>query len=85
MDKLSKIIENKETDSFSNQNIFNLLRDNIDQIISDQSNLDKHKLLELLAAFMKFTLKCNPNKIEYVNHILSSACNVLSKLRCVYF
>ena len=79
MDKLSKIIENKETDSFSNQNIFNLLRDNIDQIISDQSNLDKHKLLELLAAFMKFTLKCNPNKIEYVNHILSSACNVLSK------
>lgn len=80
MDKLSKIIgESKETESILNDNIFELLRQNIDKIILDQSNLDKLKLLELLAAFMKFTLKCNPNKIEYVNHILSSACNILSK------
>ena len=80
MDKLSKIIgEQREIESISNDDIFGLLRQNIDKIISDQSNIDKYKLLELLAAFMKFTLKCNPNKIEYVNHILSSACNILSK------
>jgi vacuolar protein sorting-associated protein 35 len=84
MDKLEKIvIEVKEAENVnfffeeSEENVFDLLRQNIDKIIKEQSS-DNYKLLELLVAFLKFTIKCNPNKVVHVNHILSSACNILS-------
>ena len=84
MDKLEKIVneyKEEENPSFlilqNDENVFDLLKQNIDKIINDQGN-DNYKLLELLVAFLKFTIKCNPNKIIDVNHILSSACNILS-------
>jgi hypothetical protein len=35
--------------------------------------------LNLLSAFLKFTIKCYPTQAEYVNEILKTAVNVSSK------
>ena len=41
--------------------------------------MENLKLIELQVAFMKFTLKCCPNKLETVNHIMQSSEKILSK------
>ena len=90
MDKLAKVVgeinDNDEENIIlkelrnKDSEIFELLRKNIDKIIHEQGgSFDNYKLLELLVAFMKFTLKCNKQSIECVNHILSSSVNIISK------
>ena len=90
MDKLAKIVgevnENEEENEIlreftsKDSNIFDLLKKNIDKIIKEQGDTyDNYKLLELLVAFMKFTIKCNKQNIECINHILSSSVNIVSR------
>jgi len=88
MEKLAKFVvdpgqENNETLKAA-ERIFDLLKVNIDKIILEQSSgFDQIKLLELQVAFLKFTIKCSDNKIERVNHILTSSLNVISNSNSV--
>ncbi len=88
MEKLSKFVvdpnqEDNETLKAAEQ-IFDLLKMNIDKIIEEQSSgFDQIKLLELQVAFLKFTIKCSNNKIERVNHILTSSLNVIANSNSV--
>lgn len=83
MEKLAKFVidpekENNDTLQAAEQ-IFDLLKVNIDKIIEEQSaGFDQIKLLELQVAFLKFTVKCSNNKVERVNHILTSSLNILA-------
>ena len=82
MDKLAKYVGNsgKEDQSIivEVEKIFHLLKQSIDKLIQDttsQGNLDLNKILELIVAFMKFTINCCPqkDKLETVNYILNIA------------
>jgi len=85
MEKLAKFVGDTSKDQTeileSAEKIFDLLKTNIDKIINDNSsgNMENLKLIELQVAFMKFTLKCCPNKLETVNHIMQSSEKILSK------
>jgi vacuolar protein sorting-associated protein 35 len=85
MEKLAKFVGDSSKDQTeileSAEKIFDLLKSNISKIINDNisGNMDSLKLIELLVAFMKFTLKCCPNKLETVNHIMQSSEKILSK------
>jgi vacuolar protein sorting-associated protein 35 len=83
MDKLAKFVGDQGRDETSMlesaEKIFLLLQKNIDKIIDENSGIDTLKLIELLTAFIKFALKCSPNKLAVVNHCLNSGVNILSK------
>ena len=89
MDKLAKFVGDSEKDQSeileATEKIFGLLRTNIDTLIEQGCNqpggiTDPLKLIELLLAFMKFTIKCCPenDKLNTINHILNSSQNVLT-------
>lgn len=66
------------------EKIFGILKSNIDKLVEDSissKTADELKIIELLVAFMKFTLKCCPNnqKIETVNHICKSVYSILKE------
>lgn len=93
MEKLAKFVgdtgrnqEHSMSIVESADKIFELLKLNIDKIIDEnsQGSMDTLKLIELQVAFMKFTLKGCPNKLQTVNHILNSSVNILSKTRSDY-
>jgi vacuolar protein sorting-associated protein 35 len=85
MEKLAKFVGDSERDQSetlkSAEKIFELLRLNIDKLIDEgsQGSMDTLKLIELQVAFMKFTLKCCPEKLPLVNHILSSSVDILNR------
>lgn len=85
MEKLAKFVGSSGKSDHeileSAEKIFELLKINIDKIIEEgsQSSMDALKLIELQVAFIKFTLKCCPNKLETVNHILNASVNIMSK------
>ena len=85
MEKLAKFVggsgKTDEDVMSSAEKIFDLLKINIDKIIQEgsQNSMDALKLIELQVAFMKFTLKCCPNKLETVNHILNASVIILNK------
>lgn len=87
MEKLAKFVGDTGRDQTSSlqsaETIFELLKVNIDKIIDEQNTggMDTIKLIELQVAFIKFTLKCCPDKLTTVNHILNSSVNILSKNR----
>lgn len=88
MDKLARFVGDDEKEESeilaAAERIFSLLKETIDRLISEGSgaaSMDINKLIELLVAFMKFTIKCCPTKekLETVNHILSTSESVLEK------
>jgi vacuolar protein sorting-associated protein 35 len=69
MDKLAKFVADSDKDQNeileASEKIFGLLRNNIDTLVEQGCNqpggiTDPIKLIELLLAFMKFTIKCCP-------------------------
>ena len=87
MEKLAKFVSDsgKDQDQIleSTGKVFGLLKENIDKIIEENNNggIETLKLLELQVAFMKFTLKCCPDMLVTVNHILKSSLNILSRYK----
>jgi len=87
MEKLAKFVSDSSKDQTeilaSAGTIFDLLKKNIDKIIEDNNNggLETLKLIELQVAFMKFTIKCCPDKLATVNHIMQSSLNILAKFK----
>jgi len=57
-----------------------MFKNNIDNIITKQSeSIDLRKLLDLQAAFLKFSLRCYPTEIGYVDEILKSCTMICEK------
>lgn len=87
MEKLAKFVgdtgRDQTTTLQSADQIFELLKSNIDKIVEEQNNggMETLKLIELQVAFMKFTIKCCPDKLNTVNHILNSSVQTLSRNR----
>ena len=71
MERLADFAANSNTDVVEinkNINIFIMFKDNIDSIIKNKGEeISINKLLELQVAFMKFSIHCYPNEIDYVN------------------
>ena len=89
MDKLAKFVADSDKDQNeileASEKIFGLLRNNIDTLVEQGCNqpggiTDPIKLIELLLAFMKFTIKCCPekDKLATINHIFASTQNILT-------
>ena len=87
MEKLARYVDNSKDEKdvvASAEKIFELLKTNTDKIIQNwTSPADTNKLIELQVAFMKFTIKCAPekDKLQTINYILSSTVNMLSRNR----
>ena len=85
MQKLAKYVENSKDEKNiidSTQKIFNIVKGNINKIMSESNaNMDVNKLIELQVAFLNFTIKCCPEKerLDSVNNILIDCVNLLSK------
>ena len=68
------VIENIEN-GFS---VYELFEVNIKELVKRSEASEVKNTLNLYAAFLQFTLKCYPNKHEYVNQILGDASNYCS-------
>lgn len=86
MDKLARYVENNSSESnalSSAANIFSLLKTNIDKIVIEGSSgsMDNLKVLDLEVAFIKFTIKCCPekDKLDTINHIFYSCVSLLTQ------
>ena len=85
MQKLAKYVENAKDEKNiidSTQKIFNVVKGNINKIMSESSgNMDVNKLIELQVAFLNFTIKCcsENERLDSVNNILIDCVNLLSK------
>lgn len=83
MDRLADFAANSEEDvsNFSKDlDIFAMFKKNIDAIIEDQgATVELNKFLELQVAFLKFSIQCYPDNIQYVNDILKSCCTLCQK------
>ncbi|CAD7963138.1 unnamed protein product [Amoebophrya sp. A25] len=64
-------------DLFADIDIFSLFRNFLAQILDRQQTLEAGPLLELQVAFLNFTLTLYPERIHYVDVILSGAVNLL--------
>lgn len=89
--------DSKDNETVSNiiqqaEKIFDILKSNIDKLVSDSlgmsnvissmnTSMDLNKLIELEAAFLKFTIKCCPEKQKLItiNYILGKCVALLSK------
>ena len=59
-------------------NIFAMFKKFIDRILDEQGAImDLKKLIELEVAFIRFSIKTYPGKIDYVNSILESAAKII--------
>eukprot|EP00743_Colponemidia_sp_Colp-15_P001456 GILK01001595.1.p1 GENE.GILK01001595.1~~GILK01001595.1.p1 ORF type:complete len:829 (-),score=163.63 GILK01001595.1:162-2573(-) len=61
-------------------NIFELFRTYIDKIVETQTSMNVADLLQLQVALLHFTLKCYPGNMSYVNYILTSSLQILTKV-----
>lgn len=69
------VIENIEN-GFS---VYQLFSANIKELVKHSEANEVKNTLNLYAAFLQFTLKCYPNKHQYVNDILGDASNYCSQ------
>ena len=71
MERLADFAANSNTDVVEinkDINIFTMFKENIDNIIQNKGEeIPLNKLLELQVAFLKFSIYCYPNEIDYVN------------------
>lgn len=57
----------------SGVDIFNLFKKYTDRVIEEQGRtIDVKKILELLVAFLNFSIQTYPSNLSYVNEILDS-------------
>lgn len=60
--------------------IFRMFKDSIDKIVTENSvQMELKKMLDLQAAFLNFSLRCYPSRIDYVNEILKSSVTICEK------
>lgn len=57
---------------FGDLDIYNMFKTNIDSLLENSGATEFKNVLDLMVAFLKFTLKCYLNNIDYVNQILQS-------------
>mmetsp|Transcript_6 Transcript_6/g.1 ORF Transcript_6/g.1 Transcript_6/m.1 type:complete len:124 (+) Transcript_6:879-1250(+) len=80
MDRLSNYAGEADLEIVNQVDIFGLFKTYIDKILHEQSgNIEAKKLLELLVAFLRFSLKCYPMNTQNVNDILDSALELIKK------
>lgn len=82
MKKLAKFLNDTSRDSklkMAPEALFEILSDKIGKLVVINSNLPKASLIELQVAFLEFTIKSNPGKIEYINKILRDTLKVVQK------
>ncbi|CAG9335271.1 unnamed protein product [Blepharisma stoltei] len=78
--RISDFAKESDLEIVQRVNIFELIKNYIDKIIQEQSNpADTAKFLELNAAFLRLSLKCYPDNINYVNMILDSCITLIEK------
>lgn len=81
MERLADYVSNatEVTESIKkNINLYELFKTNIDTLIENSDAADFKNVLYLETAFLKFTTRCYPNQIEYVNDILKAAVRTCS-------
>ncbi|EGR27194.1 vacuolar sorting protein, putative [Ichthyophthirius multifiliis] len=83
MDRLAEFaIYNKDVAASFQQkgdSIYNMFKQNIDKMIEKTSSNEFQNILDLMAAFLKFTLKCYLQNVECVNQILKSCVLICQK------
>eukprot|EP00826_Nyctotherus_ovalis_P015776 TRINITY_DN1450_c0_g2_i3.p1 TRINITY_DN1450_c0_g2~~TRINITY_DN1450_c0_g2_i3.p1 ORF type:complete len:500 (-),score=155.41 TRINITY_DN1450_c0_g2_i3:410-1909(-) len=58
--------------------IFTVMKRYVDRVLEEQGTAtDLQKLVELQVAFIRFSIKCYPDKINNVNSILETAANII--------
>mmetsp|Transcript_54426 Transcript_54426/g.62365 ORF Transcript_54426/g.62365 Transcript_54426/m.62365 type:complete len:782 (+) Transcript_54426:65-2410(+) len=84
MDRLAEYASSPDTEieeEFNREfDIFGMFKNNIDKIMAEQGqSFELKKLLELQVAFLRFSLKCYPTNLKYVNTILESVVGLLEE------
>lgn len=80
LNRLSDYAGESELEIVHKVDIFGLIKNYIDKVVSDQENtFDTKKLLLLQVAFMKLSLKCYPLDTNNVNTILESCVELIEK------
>ena len=87
IERLSLFAANSEDnveELLESRNVFHLIRKYIDKVLSNSASIADggpgyqiRKLLELLVAFIRFSIKSFPTKTEYINLILQSSVDVV--------
>ncbi|EGR30479.1 vacuolar sorting protein, putative [Ichthyophthirius multifiliis] len=75
MDRLAEYAiryEEVQSTFYSDNNIYVMFKNNIDSMVEKSQNTEFKKVLDLMAAFLKFSLKCYKSNSNYVNQILKT-------------
>lgn len=61
---------------FGNIDIYAMFKTNIDRLVESAGATEFKNVLDLMVAFLKFTLRCYVDNSDYVNQILKSCVKV---------
>lgn len=64
---------------FGDVDIYKMFKTNIDRLVDTASSTEFKNVLDLMVAFLKFTLRCYEDNTEYVNLILQSCVKVCER------
>jgi len=73
MDRLANYTQDNDTElaqRFGDVDIYAMFKLNIDRLVDQASSLEFKNVLDLMVAFLKFTLRCYQDNSDYVNQIL---------------
>jgi len=73
MDRLANYTQDNDTElahKFGDVDIYAMFKLNIDRLVDQASSLEFKNVLDLMVAFLKFTLRCYQDNSDYVNQIL---------------
>lgn len=82
MDRLAGFAINSDAGvaSFNKDiNIYEMFKVNIDKLIESASNTEFKNVLDLMVAYLKFSIRCYPEESGYVNEILKNCVVIANK------
>ncbi|KAL4451052.1 hypothetical protein ABPG74_021374 [Tetrahymena malaccensis] len=63
----------------SDNHIYSMFKNNIDNLVERSSSTEFKNVLDLMVAFLKFSLRCYSSNSDYVNQILKSCVKICEK------
>lgn len=79
-DRLAKYAQNNPEGIPEQMKIFNTFTKYVAKLIHNQTAMELKDILSLQVALLNFAIKCYPDRLDYVDHVLAFCSQLLSKL-----
>eukprot|EP00299_Pterocystis_sp_00344_P019154 c952_g1_i1.p1 GENE.c952_g1_i1~~c952_g1_i1.p1 ORF type:complete len:798 (-),score=170.57 c952_g1_i1:105-2498(-) len=79
-DRLAKFAQSNPEGIPEHVKIFNTFTKYVAKLIQNQTSMELKDILSLQVALLNFAIKCYPDRLDYVDHVLAFCSQLLSKL-----